>query len=271
MRLNRLWVLPVVVPLALSLASCNLGETRTGSFSRVLQVSGPVRLEVESGAGSITVHVGNDRTVSVTARIRARGSWSGMSAEAKIAKLQDNPPIEQQGNSIHIGRVEDAQLSRNVFMNYDLNVPAQTQLTLKTGAGHQFIEGTELPLDAWSGAGHITVENVSGNVEIHTGAGGIEVRSPKGTLRAETGAGSVRANGDPKHDWQIQVGAGSINVEVPLKASFDLEAQSGFGRVTVNPQLKLDGSVSNSRVYAKVGEGGPTVRLSSGAGAIRVE
>lgn len=267
MRLNRLWALP----LALSLASCNLGETRTGSFSRVLQVSGPVRLEVESGAGNITVHVGNDRTVSISARIRARGSFSGMSAEAKIAKLQDRPPIEQQGNSIHIGRVDDPALSRHVIINYDLNVPAQTQLTLKTGAGRQFIEGTELPLDAWSGAGSITVENVSGNAEIHTGAGSVEVRSPKGTLNAETGAGAVRAKGDPKRDWRIQVGAGSINLEVPLKASFDLEAQSGFGRVTVNPQLKLDGSVSSGRVYAKVGDGGPTVRLSSGAGSIRIE
>ena len=112
---------------------------------------------------------------------------------------------------------------------------------------------------------------VSGNIEIHTGAGSVEVRSPKGSLSADAGAGSVRTTGDPKRDWEIQVGAGSISLEVPLKASFDLEAQSGLGRVTVNPQLKLDGSVSNGRVYAKVGAGGPTVRLSSGAGSIRIE
>ena len=267
MRLNRLSALP----LTLALASCNLGEPRMGSFSRSLQVSGPVNLEVESGAGDITVHAGNDRTVSITARIRARDSFSGLSAETKIQRLRDNPPIEQDGNTIRIGRINDQALTRNVFINYDLDVPSQTRLTLKTGAGSQFIQGTQLPLDAWSGAGRITVENVGGNTEVHTGAGAIEVRSPQGTLTAETGAGSVRAKGDPKHEWRIQVGAGSIHLEVPLKASFELEAESGFGRVSVNPNLKLDGSVSNRRVYAKVGDGGPTVRLSSGAGAIRVE
>ena len=266
MRVNRLWALPVV----LTLASCNLGERREGTFYRSLQVSGPVNLEVDSGAGGITVHVGNDRTVSVTARIRARSSF-GMSAETKIQKLRSNPPIDQQGDRIRIGRIEEPELRKNLFINYDLYVPQQTRLTLRTGAGNQYIQGTQLPVEAWSGAGRITVDSVGGDAEIHTGAGTIEVRSPKGAVRAETGAGSVRAKGDPTHDWHIQVGAGSINLEVPLKASFDLQAESGFGRVSVNPQLKLDGSVSNGRVYAKVGAGGPTVRLSSGAGSIRVE
>ena len=267
MRLNRLWALP----LTLALASCNLGEPRMGSFSRSLQVSGPVTLEVESGAGDITVHAGSDTMVGINARIRARDSFSGLSAEAKIQRLRDKPPIEQDGHKIRIGRIDDPALTRNVFLSYDLTVPAQTRLTLKTGAGSQFIQGTQLALEAWSGAGRITVENVGGNADVHTGAGSIEVRSPQGTLTAETGAGSVRATGDPKHEWRIQVGAGSINLEVPSKASFDLEAESGFGRVTVNPNLKLDGSVSNRRVNAKVGDGGPTVRLSSGAGAIRIE
>ena len=266
MRVNRLWALPLV----LTLASCNLGERREGTFYRSLQVSGPVTLEVDSGAGGITVHVGNDRTVSVTARIRARSSF-GMSAETKIQKLRSNPPIDQQGDRIHIGRIEEPELRKNVFINYDLYVPQQTRLTLRTGAGNQYIQGTQLPVEAWSGAGRITVDSVGGDAELHTGAGSIEVRSPKGAVRADTGAGSVRAKGDPTHDWHIQVGAGSITLEVPLKASFDLQAESGFGRVSVNPQLKLDGSVSNGRVYAKVGAGGPTVRLSSGAGSIRVE
>jgi hypothetical protein len=266
MRVNRLWALPLI----LTLASCNLGESRDGTFYRSLQVSGPVTLDVDSGAGGITVHVGNDRTVNVTARIRARSSF-GMSAETKLQKLRNNPPIEQQGDRIRIGRIEEPELRRNVSINYDLYVPQQTRLTLRTGAGNQFIQGTQLPVEAWSGAGSITVDNVGGDAEVHTGAGTIELRSPKGAVRADTGAGSVRAKGDPTHEWQIQVGAGSINLEVPLQASFDLQAESGFGRVTVNPQLKLDGSVSNGRVYAKVGAGGPTVRLSSGAGSIRVE
>jgi DUF4097 and DUF4098 domain-containing protein YvlB len=267
MKASRLWALPLV----LTLASCNLGEYREGRFSRTLQVSGPVTLDVESGAGNISVRVGNDHTVTVTGRIRARGSFSGMSAESKVDKLRSNPPIEQEGNFIHIGKIVDRDLLQNVHISYEVYVPAQTRLTTKTGAGNQTIAGTQLSLDAWSGAGSISVSDIGGNADIHTGAGSVEVRSPQGTLTAETGAGSVTAKGDPRHDWRIEVGAGSIRLEVPLKSSFDLQAESGFGRVRVNPQLKVDGSVAGSRVHGKVGDGGAMVRLSSGAGTIDVE
>src|SRR5260370_23248346 len=83
MRLNNLWVLP----LALALASCNLGETRYGSFYRSLEVSGPVNLEVDSDAGSITLHDGRDSSFSVSACIRDRGPFSCMRPTTKDTTL----------------------------------------------------------------------------------------------------------------------------------------------------------------------------------------
>lgn len=261
----------LAIPLVLAAASCNLGEAREGSFQRTLQVSGKTVIEIQSGAGNINVRAGDAQSVSVTGRIRARSSWPGMSGEAKVQRLRDNPPIEQQGNTIYIGRINEHELRRNVTISYDITVPPDTQITSTTGAGNQRIRGITRPVNARTGAGNITLEDVYGDAQLHTGAGNIDVRGPQGSLLAESGAGTVTADGSPKRNWQVTVGAGSIHVHVPMSASFDLNAQSGFGSVSIDRDLKLQGSISNSHVSGTVGNGGPTVQLSSGAGSIRVD
>ena len=89
----------------------------TGSFDRTLQVSGPVDLDVTTGSGNITVHAGASGSVHVVAKIRAHDSWTGISAAEKIRRLEANPPIEQQGNTIRIGYIEDRELWNNISID----------------------------------------------------------------------------------------------------------------------------------------------------------
>src|SRR5215470_1344985 len=111
MKTAKLFALAVVL---LGLAAVPLHASETGTFDRTLQVSGPVNLDVTSGSGNITVHAGSSGSVTVHATIRARDSWSGLSAQEKIKRLQANPPVEQRGNDIRIGRIEDRELQQNV-------------------------------------------------------------------------------------------------------------------------------------------------------------
>ena len=260
----------LLLPTLLLFAGCNIGPSSRGSFQRDLQVNGKVDLQLESGAGTITVHTGDVHQVSIDAHIRARSSW-GTSGEAKIRELEKNPPIEQTGNSIRVGHIEDSKLRQDVRIDYDLIVPPQTQLTTTTGAGNQRIHGLELPVQARSGAGNITVEECTGDARLETGAGSIDVKGTDGALDLESGAGSVNVHGTPKHDWHVRVGAGSIHLKVPRASSFDLDASSGFGAVSIAGGFKVDGAVSSRRVQGKVGNGGPTVELNSGAGTISID
>jgi len=95
-----------------------------GSFERTLSVTGEVDLNVTTGSGSITVRPGESGRVYVKAQIRARGG----DAEEKVRRLEASPPIEQNGNVIRIGRIEDRELRRNVSISYELVVPATTRL-----------------------------------------------------------------------------------------------------------------------------------------------
>src|SRR5262252_2010853 len=190
----------IVKNLSLLLLSLTVGvlplcASPTGHFERTMQVSGAVDLDITSGSGDITVRTGGSGTVSVSARIHASGSWlfgSG-DAEGRIRRIEKNPPVEQSGNTIRIGRFEDRDLQRNISIDYEVTVPAQTRLTSRTGSGDQTLSGLQLPLNATTGSGNITLDNISADTRIRSGSGDLKISSVKGTLNAETGSGNIRA------------------------------------------------------------------------------
>jgi DUF4097 and DUF4098 domain-containing protein YvlB len=315
--------------LALAVSSLPLHAAATGHFERTLQVSGPVDLEVSSGSGEITVRTGANNSVSVSAHIHASsGSWlfgSG-DVEGNIRKIEQNPPIEQQGNTIHIGRIEDSELTRHISIDYELTVPAQTKLNAHTGSGGISVTGVQLPLTGRTGSGGITVENIGAEARINSGSGGLTIHGVKGSLHAETGSGSIHgdgvageivattgsgsveleqtapgdtrvetgsgsvrlrgikgglrvstgsggihAEGEPTHDWHLGAGSGSITLKVPPQASFNLDARTSSGTLTVNHQVTMQGAISKNHIQGKVGNGGVIMDVHTGSGNIAID
>src|ERR1044071_6007269 len=86
-----------------------LAQRGEGSFERVLNVSGIVNLDVSTGSGSIDVRRGIGNRVEIRGRIRASDNWrrSIRDTEDVVRRLETNPPIEQSGNTIRIGRILD--------------------------------------------------------------------------------------------------------------------------------------------------------------------
>jgi hypothetical protein len=88
-----------------------------GEFQRTLQVNGNVDLQVETGSGSITVHQGSASEVRVSGHIQAT-EWFGGNAQERIKRLESNPPIQQSGNDIRIGHIDDPELKHNISISY---------------------------------------------------------------------------------------------------------------------------------------------------------
>ena len=93
-----------------------------GSFQRTLQVTGPVNLDVTTGSGSIQVRTGSSNQIEITGHIKAT-DWFGGSAEDKVKQLQSNPPIQQSGNDIRIGHIDNPELRHNISISYEIVVP----------------------------------------------------------------------------------------------------------------------------------------------------
>lgn len=255
---------------AIFAASGSAGDfTAEGSFDRTLKVSGPVDLEVATGAGRITVRTGEPGSVRVVGTIRANTGWriDRRDAEEKVRRIEANPPIEQDGNKLRIGRIEDEELRRNVSISYELTVPAETRLRSETGSGSQTIEGVRGPLEASTGSGSLKISNIGAEVRASTGSGGIELDTVQGNVRASTGSGRI-------HGTRISGGftghTGSGSVEVEQSAPGNTEVETGSGSVTVQ------GVRGSLRVRTGSGgisaQGEPTGewRLHTGSGGVTV-
>src|ERR1022692_460902 len=121
-----------------------------GSFERTLQVTGPVNLDLTTGSGSITIHTGSSSHVEVTGHIKAT-NWFGGDASERVKRIEANPPVQQSGNDIRIGHIDDTELLHNISISYDLVVPAETQLHSHTGSGNQSVEGLRGRIEIESG------------------------------------------------------------------------------------------------------------------------
>jgi DUF4097 and DUF4098 domain-containing protein YvlB len=267
------------------------GADAEGSFERTLNVTGPVDLDVQTGSGRIEVRAGGASAVVIRASIRVReGFFGSQSAAQRVHAIESHPPIQQNGNVIRIGRMEDPELRRNVSIAYELTVPAETKLRSNTGSGHVIVEGVRGPVSAETGSGSVTISKIKDEVRAHTGSGRMELDDIDSSVDAHTGSGSIRASGirgrivadtgsggvhveqTGSGDIRAHTGSGGVTVHTPAKGGFDLRAHTGSGSITVDRPMTVQGTITKHELMAKVGGGGSAiVDVRTGSGSIRIQ
>ena len=91
-------------------------------------------------------------------------------------RSSSNPPIRQDGNSIHIDYVN----LRNISVDYEITVPANTTVRTRSGSGDQTVEGTQGNVDTQTGSGDVKLANLTGEIHLQTGSGNIRARADLG-------------------------------------------------------------------------------------------
>ena len=260
-----------------------------GSFERTLQVSGPVDLEVTTGSGDITIRPGQAGAVRISGKIQAHDNWDDSNAEKKVRYLEQNPPIQQDGNHIRIGHLEERELNRNVSIDYEIEVPAETQVTSATGSGDVSVEGIRGPVKATSGSGDmklhslqsdvtlrtgsgdVSLEEVSGGrVEVQTGSGDVKLRDLRCAMRVRTGSGDISAEGELTGDWTLQAGSGGITVQLASETGFELDAHTSSGEIHTSLPITVEGGIGHGELRGKVKGGGARLQLRTGSGDITI-
>jgi len=239
-----------------------------GHFQRTLQVTGPVQLSVQTGAGTITVRTGGDSIVEVQGTIRAwTGLFSNGDAEKKVRYLESHPPIEQHGNVIEIGKITESGMQHNVSISYELVVPTNTRLSSKTGSGNQTIDGVSGPLEAETGSGDIKGSNIGGSVQATTGSGQIVMENVKEGVRASTGSGDIRATGV---GGGVRASTGSGNVTVEQTGAGDARVNTGSGNIELKNARGLVHAKSASGSITAEGGGQSPWYLETVSGNVSV-
>lgn len=279
-----------------------------GTFERTLQVNGPVDLEVLTHSGDVTVRAGSSGSVFIRGKIFVGDHWFGARREDDVHAIEQNPPIRQTGNSIHIDYVN----YHNISIDYEITVPAETTIRSRSGSGDQTIEGTHGNVDVQTGSGDVKLTRLNGeirlqtgsgnirareisgavrggtgsgdveideagagDVDLHTGSGNVTARGVQGGFHGETGSGDVTAEGTQTGTWEIRTGSGNVHVRLPDNAAFDADISTSSGSIDVGQPIEMtvQGRVGDShkQIHGKVHGGGPALRVHTGSGDIHIQ
>ena len=279
-----------------------------GQFEKTLQVSGPVDLEVLTRSGDVTVRAGSGGSVFIRGKIHVGDHWLMGGREADVHQIEQNPPIRQEGNNIHIEYVN----MRNISVDYEISVPAETKIRTRSGSGDLIVEGTHGNADVQTGSGDVKLANLtgelllqtgSGNIRAHhisgavkggtgsgdveieeaaagdidlrTGSGNIVARGVQGGFHGETGSGDVTAEGMQTGAWEIHTGSGNVHVRLPGDAAFDADISTSSGSVDVGQPIEttVQGRIGDShkQIRGKVHGGGQLLRVRTGSGDIHIQ
>jgi hypothetical protein len=210
--------------------------------------------------------------------------------------------IEQVGDRIDISAssLSSSPLPHEVEANFQLTVPEQTELQLKTQTGLIYVEQVTGDMKLESVAGDVHLKEVSGYIIVKTTggslvctlcsgkleftsiSGGAQVLQPALTnVNLMTTSGNILYDGDFIRTgiYTMRSGKGLVEVRFSGNDSFDLNARTNLGVVDNQAAafMKPDTHVSRhaaSRyahsLFGTVGQGLAKVELSSYSGTIRI-
>ena len=240
------------------------------SFKRTLTVIAPLRLEVKTGSGDISVKRGEDGILAIDASFQVRASTKEKAHEL-AEQIKADPPIEVLGDRVCIGDLRKYGLSRgirgsSVSCTFRITAPASTAAELNTGSGEQEVEGLHGPVKTDAGSGDVRIEDVEQDVGIDTGSGEITVIRVGGGVCADAGSGNVRIE-DVGRAVEVDTGSGEITV---IRAGSDVSADAGSGNVRiedVNGDVDIDIGSGEITVIRAGGD----VSADAGSGNVRIE
>jgi Putative adhesin len=247
-------------------AGCAMGPAASGSFDRTLNVSGPIRLELNNAAGDVSITGSSDGKVHVHGDARA-SSFGFESPDKRISDLLANPPVEQRGNTIHIG--EEMRRMRNVSVTYMIEVPHDTEISSSILSGAQTIRDVRGPVKAEAASGSIRVSHIERQTQLSTLSGSIRADNIGEDIRANSASGTVTVS-NIKGDVRISALSGSTQI---LKPGGRVEASTASGSVDV------EGATSDVKAHAASGrvnvQGNPGTSsywdLKTASGTVQLE
>jgi hypothetical protein len=252
------------------------------TFERTLTLNGQAELAISTGAGYIHLTQGAAGQVHIVGHVHS--GWGAN--EEQVREIAAHPPIQQTGSIVRVGQRN--QGLRNISIDYDIQAPADafleagsgsgsitddgvgTNARIHTGSGSIHASGLRGGYSLSTGSGSIDAEQTGrGDDKAQTGSGSIELRGVNGALEARTGSGQVKVTGTPAGPWHLETGSGSVEIWTG-DAAFTLDAACGSGGIHSDRAVSTHGSESKHHLSGAVNGGGPTVRIHTGSGSIRI-
>jgi len=225
------------------------GPRETENVDRTLTLApgGTVRLKTFSGRVNITGSAGSQVVIKAVRR-------------ATRERLDDiKLEITQSGSVIDIDanhRVVERRNDNVVETDFEIQVPSETKLDLRTFSAPVIVTGVAGDLEVEGFSSDIRLTDVSGPKRVKTFSGGVEVQARNWT------------DGD---DMQVNTFSGDVTLRLPPNARGDVTFDSFSG--TFNSDLPVTLSSSSKRNFRGTlnGGGGTNFRLNTFSGSVKIQ
>lgn len=293
--MNSAWRPAALVVVAVLASACVVHVDTEGQIVREekrFTVSGTPDLRIATFDGAIEVQSWDNPDVLV--EIEKRGPTKEAVEALQIVATQDGPRIEVEVKRPRNESLGGIGFHRTASARLIVSVPRKVSLIARSGDGSIRVErlngrlelrtgdGSIRAIDVTgevllnTGDGSVTVSGAEGRLDVDTGDGGVNVSGRLARLRLHTGDGSITYRAEPESrmadDWEITTGDGGVTVYLPDGFAAELDAHTGDG--TVRSDLEVvtndDGKEQRRTLRGRIGEGGRSLRIRTGDGAIRL-
>jgi DUF4097 and DUF4098 domain-containing protein YvlB len=157
-------------------------------------VAGPAALTLDNLAGRVQVVGGAAGEIVVSMH---KTAWGGDQTAAEAALADIEVTLLQSGNALTIQVAEPARVvvvgsERGSTVDFVVQVPAETDVSVDSGFGDLDLTGVTGVVDLSTSAGKITVSAVEGEIELRSDFGDVSLeRSTAGTVTAASSSGGV--------------------------------------------------------------------------------
>lgn len=294
---------------ALLLASTGLVVGQASVFQRTLTTSikEPVILDLTLSRGNVTISYSHEGQVILYASAKDALGNNVPEEYFKTNLLidqQDNKVTIQDSASLL--PIDVAGLFYAI--QYKIDVPYRTEVySTIVDKGNQSLMGVTGPakltsawgdidvmyLRSWlqvmTGKGniscsrttHVQAETGDGNIiltedgpskaVVRSGPGKIEVSGARGSFQGSTDRGSLHIKAVLHDHWQLESKSGNIQIHLPAKSAFDLDASTDLGVISIGRDELQQPEPPASHIHQQANGGGKRIVAHSTRGNIFIE
>jgi len=232
--------------------------------SRSFAVAGTPQIKVENFEGSITVRAWDQPEVNVIAVKQA----TDKQAMSNIRLQADQKDVNVSVTTKFSGRERKMKIgggdaySKGAYIDLELNVPRNANVSLSTGDGSLTISGVSGELTLKTSDGAIQVRDGRGHLTANTSDGLIQIVNFDGEVEAkDMGDQGINAEGRFAK-FSATTGGGSIALGVPADANVTIETDTA--NVSSEGLAVTEEKVTSNARRLKVGAGGNVFNLRTG-------
>jgi DUF4097 and DUF4098 domain-containing protein YvlB len=233
-------------------------------------------LTISTRSGDVSV-VGRDGDVQVSAQhddvtatdINGKVSLTLERSSARISQISSDVSLEGRANDVSVEDVKGAVHLDGEFMeSVKLSRLAQGVTFHSSRTDLQFFRlNGDLDLDS----GDLQASDVVGPVRLSTRAKDVRLTGVAGDVRLQDENGSVELHMSKLGSVQVENRKGDVQIYVPDKAGFQVDARSRGGDVETDfDGLKVDNREDQATATGTVGGGGPHLVVTNEHGTIEI-